>query len=568
MWLSVLALLALGILFARGLFQPLLADWTGEEDTEYQLKALGHLALSLAQSPRSTADFAPMKYADLNPFGVNTDLDQEVEEPKLRQAVQMIHDGGFHWIRQEFPWEQIEQPGKGQFWDFKYNHSTWDKYDRIVALAQEYGLEIVARLDVPPAWSRHDGRARGDHAPPDHYDDYGDFVAAVVSRYQGKIRFYQLWNEPNIYPEWGEQPVNAADFVRLLKIGYVRAKAADPNAVVINASLAQTVETGPENLSELTFLQQMYDAGARGSFDILAVNDYGIWTGPGDRRVDEDRINFSRPTLVREIMVKNGDANKPIWAMEVGWNALPPNMEPTFGVVTLQQQARYTVRAYERAQNEMPWMGPLMYWFFKRATDTEMNQPFYYFRMLEHNFSPLPVYGAMRDYIPQARIVTQGFRSTSHWAMDWQGGWETRPDEHAYFGEYRLGHPGDSVRFVFSGTDLDLVVLQNPYGGAVRVQVDDAPPRDVELWRTDAGAGGRIPLARDLQDGQHRAALTVTRAQVAINGWMVQRGYGWWASRIGIVGLLGCLIAGVLFGRGWIRKTRSDQTPISREIKA
>ncbi len=556
LWLSVLALLALGIFFARGGLSPLLADWTGEEDTEYQIKALGHLALSVAQPPRSTADFAPMKYADLNPFGVNTDLDQEVEEPKLRQAVQMIHAAGFHWIRQEFPWEQIEQPGKGQFWDYKYNHSTWDKYDRIVALAQEYGLEIVARLDVPPAWSRHDGRERGDHAPPDNYDDYGDFVAAVASRYKGKIRFYQLWNEPNIYPEWGEQPVNAGEFVRLLKIGYARVKAADPNAVVICASLAQTVETGPENLSELTFLQQMYTAGARGSFDILAVNDYGIWTGPGDRRVDEDRINFSRPTLVREIMVKNGDADKPIWAMEVGWNALPPNMEPTFGVVTLQQQARYTVQAYTRAQNEMPWMGPLMYWFFKRATDTEMNQPFYYFRMLEHNFVPLPVYGAMRDYIPQARIVTPGFRSTSHWAMDWQGGWETRQDQQAYFGEYKLGHSGDSVRFVFSGTDLDLVVLQNPYGGAMRVQVDDAPPREVELWRTDSGAGGRIPLDRDLEDGQHRVALTVTHAPVAINGWIVQRGYGWWASRIGVLGLLGCLVAGIWFGRGWTRKTR------------
>ncbi len=556
LWLSVLALLALGIFFARGGLSPLLADWTGEEDTEYQIKALGHLALSVAQPPRSTADFAPMKYADLNPFGVNTDLDQEVEEPKLRQAVQMIHAAGFHWIRQEFPWEQIEQPGKGQFWDYKYNHSTWDKYDRIVALAQEYGLEIVARLDVPPAWSRHDGRERGDHAPPDNYDDYGDFVAAVVSRYKGKIRFYQLWNEPNIYPEWGEQPVNAGEFVRLLKIGYARVKAADPNAVVICASLAQTVETGPENLSELTFLQQMYTAGARGSFDILAVNDYGIWTGPGDRRVDEDRINFSRPTLVREIMVKNGDADKPIWAMEVGWNALPPNMEPTFGVVTLQQQARYTVQAYTRAQNEMPWMGPLMYWFFKRATDTEMNQPFYYFRMLEHNFVPLPVYGAMRDYIPQARIVTPGFRSTSHWAMDWQGGWETRQDQQAYFGEYKLGHSGDSVRFVFSGTDLDLVVLQNPYGGAMRVQVDDAPPREVELWRTDSGAGGRIPLDRDLEDGQHRVALTVTHAPVAINGWIVQRGYGWWASRIGVLGLLGCLVAGIWFGRGWTWKTR------------
>jgi hypothetical protein len=38
-----------------------------------------------------------------------------------------------------------------------------------------------------------------------------------------------------------------------------------------------------------------------------------LFSGPGDRRLnEEDRINFSRPIQLREIMVKNGDANKPI----------------------------------------------------------------------------------------------------------------------------------------------------------------------------------------------------------------------------------------------------------------
>ncbi len=46
-----------------------------------------------------------------------------------------------------------------------------------------------------------------------------------------------------------------------------------------------------------------------------------------------------------------------------------------------------------------------------------------------------------------------------------------------------------------------------PLGGLgddVPLQVDDAPPRELELWRTDAGAGGRIPIAHDLNDGEHR----------------------------------------------------------------
>ncbi|HEX7588925.1 MAG TPA: cellulase family glycosylhydrolase, partial [Anaerolineae bacterium] len=318
--LGIAGLLALMVFLARDSVRQVLSDWTGEEDLETQLRGFGYLALAAIQPAHDTADFTPIKYADVNPFGVNTFLEQEVEESKVRQTIQMIRDAGFHWIRQEFPWEDIEKPAKGQFWDVKFNHSTWDKYDLLVNVAHEYGLEVIARIDHPPAWTRQDGRARGDFAPPDNYDDYGDFVATVVDRYRGKIRFYQLWNEPNVSPEWGEQDVSAPDYVRLLKIGYTRAKATDANAVILSAGLAQTADQRARAMSDLVFLQQMYDAGARGYFDILGAQDYGLYTGPGDRRVEFGRTNFSRPILVREIMVKNGDADKPIWAMEVGWN--------------------------------------------------------------------------------------------------------------------------------------------------------------------------------------------------------------------------------------------------------
>jgi hypothetical protein len=546
-------LLALTALIARDSIQQTLSDWTGEEELEFQLRALGYFAVSLTQPARELAPFAPMQYADLNPFGINTFLEQEVEEAKIRRSLQMIRDAGFVWIRQEFPWEDIEKPLKGQYYDVMYKKVTWEKYDRIVDLAREYGIEVIARLDHPPAWTRYDGRARGDFAPPDNYDDYGDFVATVVARYRGKIRFYQLWNEPNIYPEWGEQDVNARDFTRLLKIGYTRAKAADPDCVIISAGLAQTVDESGKNMSELIFLQEMYDAGARGYFDILAVQDYGLWSGPGDRRVEYDQINFSRPIMVREIMVKNGDARTPIWAMETGWNAQPREFKDApFGRVSEARQALYAPKGYARAKNEWPWMGSLMYWFWKRATDLEKNQSFYYFRMSEPDFTTLPVYASMREYIPTARYVPIGFRSTSHWAMDWRGAWETVREARAYFGEYRVskqvnretGKQGDAVSFVFRGTDLDLIALQNPYGGAVRVQIDDAPAREIELWRTDPGVGGRIALARDLDDGAHRATITVTRAPVAINGFVIERGWMWVARRVGGVGLLVSLIVG------------------------
>src|SRR6478672_10725531 len=91
----VLVALAPAFLVQRDAIRQTLADWTGEEDFSYQLRALGFLALSVFQPQRNTADDAPMPYTDLPPFGVNTFFEQEVDEAKIREGMQLIHDAGF-----------------------------------------------------------------------------------------------------------------------------------------------------------------------------------------------------------------------------------------------------------------------------------------------------------------------------------------------------------------------------------------------------------------------------------------------------------------------------------------
>jgi hypothetical protein len=513
--------------------QQTLADWTGEEDSSFQLRALGFLALSLFEPPHETADYVPLPYTDMPPFGVNTFFEQEVEDAKIRLSMQLIRDAGFKFIRQEFPWEDLEPNRKGEFYDTKFNHSTWDKYDRIVALADEYDLEIIARLDHPPAWTRADGSARGNFAPPDDFDDYGDFVHAVVSRYRGKIQFYQLWNEPNIYPEWGEQAVNANDYTRLLKIGYTRAKEADSNAVIISAGLAQTLETGPRNVSDLIFLQQMYDAGARNYFDILAVMNYGLFTGPGDHRADASRTNFSRPILIREIMVQNGDANKPIWAMEIGWNALPLSFENApYGRVTEQQQGRYAAQAYERAQSEWGWMGVMNYWFFKRAYDNEREQPFFYFRLFDPDFTPRPAYDAIKNYTPTARWLGKGFHQETNWTLEYIGAWRTGAYGAGVTEQYAIGLPNDILRFSFRGNTVELALAPNPYFGVIEARVDDGTFQKYDLRATDPQGASRVVLAKDLLPREHHVELRVRQGELWLDGIVVSQSNDWLLTRL------------------------------------
>jgi hypothetical protein len=388
------------------LFQAPLRAWaydvTGEEQTMAQAKGVMQYAGNLIRpQPRLDTD-AEVEYADVNPFGINTFLEQEVEVTKRERSMRMIRDAGFRWIRQEFPWEDIEIHGKGDFQDRRWTpyRSAWEKYDNIVDLAEEYGLGIICRLSNPPAWSRADGDARGALVPPDRYEDFGDFVYAVVSRYKGRIRFYQIWNEPNLVREWGQ--VSAEEYAKLLQIAYTRAKEADPNCVILAGALSATIELNAQELgkgiNDFVYLQQLYDAGAAPYFDILSVQGYGLYSGPTDRRMRPRVLNFSRPLYIREIMVANGDAHKPIWISELDWSPVPEHIAPVYGRYTEQVRARYVVEAYERMRQEWPWMGVACFWFFKRADDSEREQPSYYFRMVEPDFTPLPVYWAMQAY--------------------------------------------------------------------------------------------------------------------------------------------------------------------------
>ena len=442
--LGVMLIAACGVLSSNVSPADWLFQWTGEERLPGQLRGLAQVATNFLHPLPRIEPYQPIRHTDVNPLGINVFLNQEVEASKRDRSLQMIADAGFHWIRQEFPWEDVEIHGKGDFVDRRNDLDgdgqpdpvdAWAKYDNIVSLAGGHELAIIARLSNPPSWSRALTNTVGTYAPPDELADWGDYVYSVVSRYRGRIDAYQLWNEPNVYPEWGERAVDPQAYTRLLCEGYRRAKQADPNAIIISGALAPTVSLHPGpgpalGMNEFVFLQRMYDAGAGACFDVLSVNDYMLWSGPTDRRMRPLNINVSRPIYIRDIMVANGDADKPMWIGEMNANAVPNDSAiadlGAYGQVTLEQQARYAPLAYQRIREEWPWVGVVNFWYFKRPDDRERDQAWYYFRMVEPDFTPLPVYNAMKEYAASVSpTLYPGAHQEDDAAIACEGGWET-----------------------------------------------------------------------------------------------------------------------------------------------
>jgi hypothetical protein len=313
----------------------------------------------------------------------------------------MARAAGIGWIKQLFPWEEIEPQRKGEY--------DWAKYDRIVDLAEQYDMGIIARLDRPPDWARADSQFKT--RPPDDLADYGDFVHAFVERYKGRVRHIQIWNEPNLTAEWGFQRVDAVAYTQLLEVAYQRAKEADPEVVVLSAPLAITLEDASMrgNHNDLVFLEQMYQAGAADYFDILSANAFGLDRPPEDPP-DANVLNFRRVELQREIMERYEDGQKPIWINEYGWNA-PPESFPkellTWESVTEEEQADYTVRGIAWAREHWPWLGVVNIWYFRQVGDVPPDRPAFYFALVDPDFSPRPVYLALQEAAPTDGLLPE-----------------------------------------------------------------------------------------------------------------------------------------------------------------
>jgi hypothetical protein len=349
------------------------------------------VALTAGRAPADSASQAPPA------VGMNVFLEQEVEPVKRQRSLDLLQAAGITWIRQELPWEQIEPVAKGDTTDPSFGGPTWAKFDDIVERASASGMQLVLRLDTSPRWALPPDATDG-LSPPVNYDDYFDFVSQVATRYRGKVAAYQVWNEPNLTSEWGHKPPDAAAYARLLAGASSRIRAADPNAAVVMAALSPTLTENSDALNELVYLQQLYDSGARGSFDVLALQAYGLRGGPDDPRTGSEDVTFSRPTLVHAVMARNGDSDVPVWATEMGWNVNPPSFAvQQFGRVTPDLQARYTVRAFERAREQWPWLRVGFVWFWKRADEANRNQDWYWFRVAAPDFTLEPVYYALRD---------------------------------------------------------------------------------------------------------------------------------------------------------------------------
>jgi len=301
-------------------------------------------------------------------YGIQAHMVGGQDLGRILGAVQQL---GFGWVKQQVEWK-AHNPGPGQY--------NFGELDHIANSAQAAGVKVLFSVVKAPAWARPAGDT--DEGPPVDPNTYADFMRALATHFKGRVQAYEIWNEQNLYYEWGGQgnKLSAAKYVALLRPAYQAIKAVDPGATVISGALTPTGwNDGNIAIDDRVYLQQMYAAGLKNYCDAIGAHpsgynnppdaDWRTWNDPATGAAKGHPSWYFRNTMedYRNIMVANGDSGKRIWVTEFGWASVQGlGVAPVQGYEyaadnTEEEQAQFIVRAYQMAKN-WGWVGPMFLW--------------------------------------------------------------------------------------------------------------------------------------------------------------------------------------------------------------
>ena len=144
-----------------------------------------------------------------------------------------------------------------------------------------------------------------------------DWVTEVASRYKGRIKYYEIWNEPSAPTMWqgtDAQLVRMTQDARCIIIGtgcnpgsnYTQ-KAIDPSAQITTPAFVSD-----QNTTVSTAMNSYLQAGGGQYADVIAFHGYVQWPNPPEQAVTDT-------ASLQAILVSASQNQKPLFSTESGF---------------------------------------------------------------------------------------------------------------------------------------------------------------------------------------------------------------------------------------------------------
>jgi hypothetical protein len=197
---------------------------------------------------------------------------------------------------------------------------SWTQFDIYMSTlqAQDPNCMALYTMGITPQWAssapnQPGAYGPGSSAPPTNISDWRNYARAVATRYQGKIKVYEVWNEINGAggngPIYQESSGSYTQLVQLINAAAEEIRAVDPNALIAL----------PNSIGNLQALDQLISMGAADNVDIITVHQSPYL---------DPESNIPAYLAIWDILDRH-NVNKPLWNTEGANNNATAGVAPT-----------------------------------------------------------------------------------------------------------------------------------------------------------------------------------------------------------------------------------------------
>jgi len=246
------------------------------------------------------------------------------------------------------PWPSVPF-GSQRLWDAEVNWADlnpskgvyrWDHLDDWLNTDADHGLEVLYTFGRTPSWASSQpndttcASGPGECDPSNDLNPDGtginqhwkDFVTAIATHTAGRIKYWEVWNEPSNAWSWTG---THAQMVRMAKDARQIILSIDPDAKIVSPSV------GISTLGYQGWMADFLAAGGGPYVDIIGFHGY-IQHPPNEPQAEEF---VTRMDSFTSMLARYNQGGKPLWDTEGSWGKTYKT-----GFTSQDKQAGFTAR--------------------------------------------------------------------------------------------------------------------------------------------------------------------------------------------------------------------------------
>jgi hypothetical protein len=171
----------------------------------------------------------------------------------------------------------------------------WSHADGGVAAYARRGVDAFGLIMSTPDWAKAHGPKSDRHFP--NLEAWRDYIAHLARHFRGRIRYWEVWNEPDI----GFFHGTTDEYCLMLRAAYEEFKKVDPSMQVMTGGFVSMIhDDRREGNVRHNRKQDIIEAVIRrehAHFDLLAYHTHGVFEGHFEDEIDDRLLPYMRKVL-------------------------------------------------------------------------------------------------------------------------------------------------------------------------------------------------------------------------------------------------------------------------------